>query len=86
MPMILSQKDFASKSKPAKFFSCDPIIINDVALVKALTTGTLIKSTRKPIKYKYGEGKKKLAQREKKINGNRKNACHWSGMRGKKCA
>lgn len=46
--MILSQNDFASKSNPARFFNCEQIIINDVADVKALVTGTEMKSTIKP--------------------------------------
>lgn len=50
MPLKLSQNDFDSKSNPARFFNCDAIIINDVADVKALTTGTEMKSTIKPSK------------------------------------
>ena len=69
--MILSQKDFASKSNPAKFFNCEPIIINDVADVKALVTGTEMKSTIKPTNaHTHTQKRNKLVQFVRKIYGN----------------
>lgn len=41
-------KPFDEYSIPSRFFNCEPIIINDVADVNALVTGTDIKSTIKP--------------------------------------
>lgn len=57
--MMLSQNDFASKSNPTRFFNCEPIIINDVADVKALVTGTEMKSTIKPTHIRRSKHTKK---------------------------